>query len=218
MSKLKKSTIYCDMDSTLIPFESTAVFIKHNRKNLAIKNKYKRLNSWILALFDLLKTKMFFSVNNSTFFRDESVTFMKSLICEQFEEIEFQQDVVNLLKDYENIIILTGSPTEIARHIVSRAPKELSGKIRDVIGMELEKIDGKYTGKVIDHPYGLRKRQILKQNKIIEFDGIGDSVWDIPFLKMCQRKYFLTKNYWLAKFVKLFTKDINIISRKKQYS
>ena len=87
-------------------------------------------------------------------------------------------------------VIISGSPKIVLSQYVKRFG------ISEIYGMDIEVIDGRYTG-VVKQDYGAEKVQIVKQichnrhnTPLISF---GDSATDDPLLKVAKYGYFLDR-------------------------
>jgi len=135
--------------------------------------------------YALSRSKLGFKVKSALFFKGESVENILDIIHEQFnKDIEFNNNVLKIIKDYPKIVFLTGSPVEVARTVLNKLPYEIKIK-SEIIGMALETENGVYTGKVKEHPFCCGKRKFVKiKAGKTDFDGIGNSFYDIPFLQL----------------------------------
>jgi phosphoserine phosphatase/putative flippase GtrA len=204
MAKVEYKIIFCDLDNTLIPFDSTKKFIANNRKRLFAQKKYYKVKNIFHALFSYLKVKFGLPIKNILFFKNESESLIMRLIRDEFkDDIVFNPKALDIIKAYRKIIVLTGSPIEIANVVLGNLTQKIKKKI-EVIGMRLEKKNGIYTGKVLEHPIGFNKSKIIR--RIIndrKYDGMGNSAYDLLFLKSCDKAYFYSNNIVLKIITKI---------------
>jgi len=205
---MSKEIIICDLDGTLIPYDSTSALIRNNKKKLHNIKKYSYFSNYVKALFDVLKTTLGFNLNRILFFKQEKVEFINNLIENEFSNRnEFNTQIIRMIEKFDKIVILTGSSEIIAKKIISKLPVAIQDKI-EIIGSVLEIKKDQFTGKIIQHPYGFYKRKIIKERLGSDsLVGVGNSIYDIPFLSKCKKGYLLTNKKLLKILVALFYRD-----------
>ncbi|MBD3202915.1 HAD-IB family hydrolase [Candidatus Woesearchaeota archaeon] len=231
LQKIMKLAVF-DVDRTLYDGYSSVEFVSYLKKkdifpekqylemnDLIKKLSYKKIpylkaaHDYCLILGDGLK-----DINKQTIKKQAKMFFSEKKLY------SYSADLVSLLKNHNYIILL-----------LSNSLIELLGEVKDclgadsVIGIELETIRGKYTGKILsevhfEHGKSNSINRYLESNNIDLKDsiGMGDSDHDIGFLEMIThpvvinyRKELLAyakKNNWMiADKENVLTKIKNII-------
>jgi len=201
---MENRLVICDLDGTLIRFDSTTRLTRNNKNKLEFKSKYVEPVNLLFLAIDWIRSKIGLPVKNNIFFKNETKRTIINLISAEFSDpISFNTEVLLRISQYQAIILLTGSHNQIAQKILAHLPQEIRLK-SEIIATTNEEINGVFTGKVLNHTYGFNKKTFLKKRfgKMV-FDGIGNSIYDIPFLMLCKKRYLVSPSIILTIFIHL---------------
>jgi len=141
---MKTSIIICDLDGTLVPFESTNLVTKNNKGSLKNSHKYYNLLNLFLLASDLIRSSIGFQVRNNIFFKNEKTADIQKTVTNQFQKttVKFNNEVLDTIKNYERIVFLTGSHTIIATEVIGNRPDVVLSK-SEIMATENEIVNDK---------------------------------------------------------------------------
>jgi len=185
-----RKVVVTDMDETLIASKSTGYVISF----LVKYGAFVRLLILPLAsavLIPLSKFKRALSVRIMYFlaFRgirvDKAQAIAASYLSDRYVQ-DLQDPAASAVLDADEAIIITASPTFMARPWLSRF---LGVSSSNVFGCSLEERNGRFTGRSGRIPIGDTKADILREAAIgdAETVGYGDHPTDLPFMQACTR-------------------------------